>query len=112
MESVGGTATGEEPRASGDAGHRAIKKHFLKVSQAILRGNTVEHLYSEDLIGEEAMEVFLNIALTNISKARVIVRQVQASVLSNPSSFSTFLDVLKQEDANLDLAKTLEGSYI
>ena len=105
----GDTVAGEEFSASGDAGHRAIKKHFLRVSQAISRGHVVETLYAEDLIGEEAMDVFINPSLGATYKGRFIVRQIQASVQANPQSFSTFLDALKQDDGSVELAETLEG---
>lgn len=95
---------------AGEVGHRVIKKHFLRLSQAVLRDKIPEKFYSEDLIDDNILEVLISPSFTETQKARRVLKQLQSSVRLIPGAFSTIVRILDEEDGTRDLAAALRGT--
>jgi hypothetical protein len=93
----------------GAAGHKAIKKHYPRLTRAVIRGDIPARLYSKELIGDEVLEIALS-DLTSAKKGMKVVRELQDSVNLNPSGFSTLVEILSEEEVTKELASALEGT--
>ncbi len=88
----------------------AIKKHIVRLNKGIITGQIPEKLYSEELIGEEPWELYLNSATIDSDKGKKIARAVQKNVRLCPELMDKLCDILKSERATEDIANDLQGT--
>jgi hypothetical protein len=94
----------------GAAGHKAIKKLYPRLTRAVIRGDIPARLYSEELIGDEVLEIAISDHHTSARRGMRVVRELQDSVNLNPSGFSTLVEILSEEEVTKELASALEGT--
>lgn len=105
-------ASFEGPGEVTELGHKVLKKHFLKLLQAVLRDQIPDKFYAEDLIDQEMMDVVINPSFTDKHKARHVIKQLQSSVQLMPGAFFTIVRILDEDDSTKDLAAALRGTLL
>ena len=96
-------------QARGEAGSKAIRRNFPKLSKAVTRGDIPEELYAQELISQPTFDIFANQSFTDQEKGRKILLEVQKTVEIQPDLFDAFYRILCDEAVTKDLAQRLRG---
>ena len=92
-------------------GYKVIKKHFLQLCRATVRGEVPAKLYSKELITDEVMDLMINPTISEVQKGRRAVRELQNAVQLKPSAFTTLVEILSDEVVTKDLSVSMKGVW-
>lgn len=103
----------EQPKAQGEAAHKAIRKHFPSLMKIVATGDIVENLYADEIVEESTFEVVTapSSVLSNKQKGTKVLKDVQITVNAKSEKFETFCNILKSE-GHSDIVLKLKGILV
>ena len=112
LVSAGGSTLTDSIREK--AAGEAFRKHRVNLQKAIIHPHILaERLYSDSacIISKETLNYVMLPTLTPAMKNMAMFNAIEASIASNPSSFSSLLDILKDDAQLCVFVEPLRKSY-
>ena len=90
----------------------AIKKHFIALKGAVIRGEVRDGLFERDLITPDVMRLAINENVGQDKRGKDVMMDVLDAVRLKPAMFDDFCDALALEEALTgEIVQKMRGSY-
>ena len=94
----------------GEDGSRIFQKHFSELLNVLSKqgmDELVAEAYSKDLVSDQIMQVVLSSDGTSTKKAYAFLSAIQAQMKTDPTTFDSFVEILRLQPAYQPLADKL-----
>jgi len=100
-----------EPKSSGGKdGFRVFQKHFSELLDALSKmgmDELVAEAYSKGLVSDQIKQDVLSSDYTSTKKANALLSAIQARMKTDPTTFDSFVEILRLQPAYQPLADKL-----
>lgn len=100
----------KQKSSSGKDGFRVFQKHFSELLDALSKmgmDELVAEAYSKGLVSDQIKQVVLSSDGTSTKKANALLSAIQVRMKTDPTTFDSFVEILKLQPAYQPLADKL-----
>ena len=80
-----------------EAGRKAFRKFYPRLSPALISNNVPEHLFAEGLIEESVFEIYASFTKTSTEKRLAVAAAVQQTIRIDPKSMKLLCSILDSQ---------------